>query len=93
MERGGASVGTADVVAGPQGAEPLTCQCELSDEFDEPGVVGVVPDGGATGGVDFLPRLKTKAMKSRNTSAAVRTVKAFPVGNCTMVGAAYPCRR
>lgn len=37
-------------MAGPQGAEPLTGQCEFSDEFDEPGVVGVVADGRAKGG-------------------------------------------
>ncbi len=37
-------------MAGPQGAEPLTVQCELADEFDEPGVVGVVPDGRAESG-------------------------------------------
>lgn len=50
VDGGGASVETADVVSGPQGAEPLTGQCEFSDEFDEPGVVGVVPDGGAKSG-------------------------------------------
>lgn len=50
VDGGGAAVEVADVVSGPQGAEPLAGQCELSDEFDEPGVVGVVPDGGAKGG-------------------------------------------
>jgi hypothetical protein len=50
VDGGGASIEVADVVSGPQGAEPLAGQCELSDEFDEPGVVGVVPDGGAKTG-------------------------------------------
>ncbi len=50
VDRGRAAVESADVVAGPQGAEPLAGQGEFADEFDEPGVVGVVPDGGAQRG-------------------------------------------
>ncbi len=50
VDRGRAAVETADVVTGPQGAEPLAGQREFADEFDEPGVVGVVADGGAQRG-------------------------------------------
>lgn len=63
VHRGRAPVQTAHVVAGPQGAERLTAQRELSDELDEPGVVRVVPDRGAQGGDEIGGRLRPVALE------------------------------